>query len=108
MTDVHDDAGTRADGSRQSCGDDAPAPSHAADRPEDQTSKGRGRRGKVPAQRTPEVMDLLSEHVPLALLADLADPDGPASPVILESEGLPDKAWWERPDEVGEAGDDRH
>ena len=41
------------------------------------------------------VMDLLAEHVPLALLADLAEPGGPMSQVILESEGLPDDAWWE-------------
>jgi hypothetical protein len=42
-----------------------------------------------------EVMSLLSEHVPLALLADLAIPEGPASPQILSEEGLPDVAWWE-------------
>ncbi len=41
-----------------------------------------------------EVMHLRSEGVPLALLADLADPSGPASPSILEDEGLPDVAWW--------------
>ncbi|WP_225753997.1 hypothetical protein [Actinotalea sp. Marseille-Q4924] len=48
-----------------------------------------------------EVMSLLSEHVPLALLADLAIPEGPASPEILSEEGLPDVAWWEG----GEASD---
>lgn len=42
-----------------------------------------------------EVMSLLSEHVPLALLADLAIPEGPASPQILSDEGLPEVAWWE-------------
>ncbi len=42
-----------------------------------------------------EVMSLLGEHVPLALLADLAEPSGPQSPAILEDEGLPDVAWWE-------------
>lgn len=42
-----------------------------------------------------EVMALLGEHVPLALLADLAQPDGPASPTILKDEGLPDVPWWE-------------
>jgi hypothetical protein len=42
-----------------------------------------------------EVMSLLSEHVPLALLADLAIPEGPASPDILDEEGLPEVAWWE-------------
>lgn len=42
-----------------------------------------------------DVMRLLSEHVPLTLLADLAQPAGPDSPDILEDEGLPDVAWWE-------------
>ena len=42
-----------------------------------------------------EVMSLLAEGVPLALLADLVSPDGPASPEILQDEGLPDVAWWE-------------
>ena len=46
-------------------------------------------------QASAEVMALLSEHVPLALLADLAQPEGPASPTILEDEGLPDDPWWE-------------
>ena len=46
-------------------------------------------------QRAAEMMRLLEEHVPLALLADLAERDGPASPVILEKEGLPEVAWWE-------------
>lgn len=41
-----------------------------------------------------EVMHLRSEGVPLALLADLADPHGPHSPDILQDEGLPDVAWW--------------
>jgi hypothetical protein len=40
-------------------------------------------------------MRLLAEHVPLALLADLATPDGPVSQAILETEGLPGDAWWE-------------
>lgn len=47
-------------------------------------------------QASAEVMALLSEHVPLALLADLAQPEGPASPTILEDEGLPDEPWWEQ------------
>ncbi|KGM13940.1 hypothetical protein N869_07765 [Cellulomonas bogoriensis 69B4 = DSM 16987] len=49
-----------------------------------------------------EVMKLLSEHVPLALLADLALPSGPESPQILQEEGLPDVAWWESQDEPEE------
>ena len=40
------------------------------------------------------VMDLLHEHVPLALLADLAAPRGPPSREILDSEGLPAEQWW--------------
>lgn len=41
-----------------------------------------------------EMMHLLHEGVPLALLADLASPGGPHSPDILQDEGLPDVAWW--------------
>lgn len=41
-----------------------------------------------------EMMSLLEEGVPLALIADLASPGGPSSPDILEDEGLPDVAWW--------------
>lgn len=47
-----------------------------------------------------DVMRLLSEHVPLTLLADLAQPKGPKSPEILEDEGLPDVAWWQPEDEA--------
>lgn len=52
----------------------------------------------TPAATPPSVMDLLAEHVPLALLADLAAPDGPVSQAILETEGIPDDAWWEGDD----------
>lgn len=51
--------------------------------------------GLVDHDASQEVMSLLSEHVPLALLADLAIPEGPASPQILSEEGLPEVAWWE-------------
>lgn len=51
-----------------------------------------------------EVMSLLSEHVPLALLADLAIPEGPASPDILSEEGLPEVAWWEGGEAEAEDG----
>ncbi len=47
------------------------------------------------ARASEDVMRLLAEHVPLTLLADLAQPTGPDSPDILEDEGLPDLAWWE-------------
>jgi len=46
-------------------------------------------------QASAEVMALLGSHVPLALLADLVQPEGPASPTILKDEGLPDVPWWE-------------
>ncbi|PVU81951.1 hypothetical protein DDP54_01785 [Cellulomonas sp. WB94] len=52
------------------------------------------------------VMQLLAEGVPLTLLADLAAPDGPASQVILETEGLPDDAWWETDSDVEAASDE--
>lgn len=53
----------------------------------------------------PSVMDLLAEHVPLALLADLAAPDGPVSQAILETEGMPDDPWWEGDDRTAPATD---
>lgn len=49
--------------------------------------------------RADRVAALLAGGVPLTLLADLAESDGPVSPAILESEGLPDDAWWEKGDE---------
>ena len=42
-----------------------------------------------------EVMELLAEHVPLSLLMDLATPGGPPSRDLLQTEGLPEQAWWE-------------
>jgi hypothetical protein len=51
---------------------------------------------EVTPQANPEqVMDLLADHVPLALLVDLVTPEGPASADILRDEGMPDDAWWE-------------
>ena len=49
---------------------------------------------RVDTEASAEVMSLLAEHVPLALLADLTNPAGPASPDILDEEGLPDVEWW--------------
>ncbi|MGW6131351.1 hypothetical protein ACWFNE_15125 [Cellulomonas sp. NPDC055163] len=57
----------------------------------------------TPAVTPPSVMDLLAEHVPLALLADLAAPDGPVSQAILETEGIPEDAWWEDDDQPASA-----
>lgn len=56
---------------------------------------------QVDTDASHEVMNLLGQHVPLALLADLAIPSGPESPQILQDEGLPDVAWWEHEDEEG-------
>lgn len=56
------------------------------------------------SQEPAGVMGLLAEGIPLALLADLANPKGPSSPAILEDEGLPDVEWWGGSDE---SGDDR-
>jgi hypothetical protein len=41
------------------------------------------------------VMNMLQEHVPLALLCDLAEEEGPTSAEILAAEGGPDDPWWE-------------
>ena len=54
--------------------------------------------GARPVDPTQEFLGLLAEHVPLALLADLASPSVPGSTAILRSEGLPDDAWWETTD----------
>jgi hypothetical protein len=51
--------------------------------------------GPSEEQASVDVMRLLNAHVPLTLLADLAQPTGPDSPDILEHEGLPEVAWWE-------------
>ncbi len=59
---------------------------------------------KVDTEASAEVMSLLAEGVPLTLLADLANPDGPASPAILEDEGLPDVAWWDAEDDGAAPG----
>ncbi|MEV7972851.1 hypothetical protein [Cellulomonas sp. NPDC089187] len=44
-------------------------------------------------QEAHSVMDLLAEHVPLTLLADLATTE-PRSGEILRAEGLPADEWW--------------
>jgi hypothetical protein len=49
-----------------------------------------------PARDDEHVMALLHEHVPLALLCDLSEPEGPTSAEILEAEGGPDDHWWEQ------------
>lgn len=43
-----------------------------------------------------EVMDLLQDHVPLALLIDLSEPEGPHSAEILAEEGQPTDTWWKQ------------
>jgi hypothetical protein len=43
-----------------------------------------------------DVMELLQEHVPLALLCDLTTPEGPHSAEILAEEGQPADTWWKQ------------
>ena len=57
----------------------------------------------VPAEDTQTVRDLLAEHVPLALIVDLATPEA-TSTEILEAEGLPDEAWWEQDQKSSDGG----
>ncbi|WP_432562229.1 hypothetical protein [Kineococcus sp. SYSU DK003] len=45
---------------------------------------------------TEPVMEMLSEHIPLSLIMDMASPDGPRSAELLESEGCPDEEWWKQ------------
>ena len=49
-----------------------------------------------PARDDEMVMSLLQEHVPLALICDLSEPEGPTSAEILAAEGGPDEHWWEQ------------
>ena len=42
------------------------------------------------------VMNMLQEHVPLALLCDLTEAEGPSSAEILEAEGGHEDHWWEQ------------
>ncbi|WP_432499036.1 hypothetical protein [Kineococcus auxinigenes] len=58
--------------------------------PENATREGAGAPGVEP------VMEMLSEHIPLSLIMDIASPDGPRSEELLVSEGLPDGEWWKR------------
>ncbi len=60
----------------------------------------------IDTEASQEVMRLLGEHVPLALLADLAIPSGPESPQILEDEGLPSVAWWEGKEDAAPSAED--
>ncbi len=54
-----------------------------------------------------EMMHLLADGVPLALIADLASPGGPHSPEILAEEGMPDVDWLgERPPSEGDGDDE--
>lgn len=57
----------------------------------------------VPPEDTQPVRDLLAEHVPLALIVDLATPEA-TSAEILEAEGLPDEAWWEKDPKASDGG----
>lgn len=57
----------------------------------------------VTPEDTQPVRDLLAEHVPLALIVDLATPEA-TSAEILEAEGLPDEAWWEDDEKSSDTG----
>ena len=57
----------------------------------------------APGDEPDAVMHLLSDGVPISLLADLTDPQGPYSGEILAIEGQPDGAWWERAEPVARA-----
>jgi len=48
------------------------------------------------SEATQHVLDLLAEHVPLALIVDLVTPEA-TSAEILQAEGLPEDEWWEQP-----------
>lgn len=50
---------------------------------------------KVSTDESEQVMGMLSDHVPLSLIMDLAAPQGPHSDDILDAEGAPDGNWWE-------------
>ena len=54
-------------------------------------------------EATQPVRDLLAEHVPLALIVDLATPEA-TSAEILEAEGLPDEEWWSADASSSESG----
>ncbi len=66
------------------------------DEDETRTTEHEGARG-TGEDAAGTVMDLLAEHVPLTLLADLAAAE-PRSEAILQAEGLPEDAWWEGDD----------
>jgi len=53
------------------------------------------RDGATEEDRSQLARDLLAEHVPLTLIADLFAPAAPPSQQLLQAEGLPDDAWWE-------------
>ena len=42
------------------------------------------------------MMSMLHDHVPLSLLCDLTDAQGPGSAQILAEEGEPTTRWWEQ------------
>ncbi len=49
------------------------------------------------SQHGDQVRGLPSPRVPLSLIMDLAQPAGPQSREILDSEGRPETAWWVAP-----------
>ncbi len=43
-----------------------------------------------------QAKELFEDHVPMSLIMDLNPPEGPHSQDILDSEGAPAAAWWDR------------
>ena len=46
--------------------------------------------------RQEAAVEMLQEHVPLALIRDMVAPHGPRARELLEAEGLPEQEWWAR------------
>lgn len=53
--------------------------------------------GSAADEPDPAEMDLLRAGVPLSLLLDLAEPEGPHSRELLEHETAPDSIWYRTP-----------
>ena len=73
---------------------------HQPERPDADAGPTKDGAPDAPAADAPDAAEqtkeLLEEHVPLSLIMDLTAPDGPHSKEILDAEGAPEQAWWER------------
>jgi hypothetical protein len=54
------------------------------------------RQGPTAADGEDQLKCFLAGRVPISLIMDLAMPGGPHSRELLDDEGLPEVAWWER------------